>query len=349
MKKILWLLFSMLLSGSLLTGCGSRTITIGEMSKDFSVIEITDSLSGNVVTLEEDKSQELYGKLKEMEFVKDQSAKASEDGLYTLRFLKDTRELDQFEILDKDTIVYNGYTYNTKEEGFDLEYLMSLFYQVFDATVIENDQGLLVAPAEDSAAYRSSDKISVGLTDTVILDQEGKEMSVDQLKAGDSLRIAYNGVILESYPAQITAARIDYLDHNLLLDCYLLLIDDLYQEDSGLNGDISIIAFDTTGWVGLTDSEKKFLLFMVQEKYGMETLQGSFDELAEQGLIDKENLYFESGILIELKDMEYKEETKTLTCSISKWRSGLGAIGADVKAVYEDGEWKITKTNNWIS
>jgi hypothetical protein len=319
------------------------------MSKDFNVIEITDNITGAITTLDENTSQELYGKLKELNFVKDQPSKKVTGSLYTLSFLKDTRELDQFTIVDQDTIIYNGYLYHSKSEEIDLEYLMSFFYQVFDATVIDNTKGLLVAPAQDSDAYRSSDKISVGLTDTVILDQERKEMAADQIKAGDILRIAFNGVILESYPAQITAARIEYLDHNLLLDGYMALIDDLYQEDSGLNGDITMIAFDTSGWVGLTEPEKEIILSMAKEKYGIDTLQGSFEELAEQGLIDKDNLYFESGVLIELKEMEYNEETMTLTCAISKWRSGLGAIGADAKVTYEDGVWKITKTNNWIS
>ena len=357
MRRIIWVLLSIFLSGSLLTGCGKRIVSIGEMSSDFNTIEITDSYAGTTVTLDESQSQELYGKLKQMEFHKDKpsekeaenSAGQGSPALYTLRFLKGSRELNQFAIINENTIVYDGYFYESKSEQFDLEYLMSFFYQVFRAEVIENNGGLLVAPEEGSDAYRSSDKIMVGLTDTVIHDQEGKEMMADQLKPGDILRIAFNGVILESYPAQITADRIEYLEHNLLLDGYLALIDDIYQIDSGLNSEITMLAFDTSEWVSLTESEKEIILSVAKAKYGLETLQGTFDELAEQGLIDKRNLYFKEGILIELKNMKYDEKKGTITCAISKWRGGLGAIGADAKASYEAGVWKITKKNDWIS
>lgn len=66
-------------------------------------------------------------------------------------------------------------------------------------------------------------------------------------------------------------------------------------------------------------------------------------------MIDKENLYFEKGILIEIKNMEYVEEDGRIKCAISKWRSGLGAIGADETAEYDGSDWKIKKDNQWIS
>ncbi|HKL78943.1 MAG TPA: hypothetical protein VJ888_00760, partial [Mobilitalea sp.] len=221
--------------------------------------------------------------------------------------------------------------------------------QIFEAEVIEGGEYLLVAPDEASDAYRSSDKISVALLGAEVKDSAGNTIGGDQLKAGDIVKITFNGVILESYPAQITANIVELIDHNILIDGYMALIDDIYQEDSGLNGDINMIAFDTAGWVELTGIEKEIILSLVKEKYGFETLQGTFDELAEQGLIDKENLYFEKGILIEISEMEYDAENKIIKGSISKWRSGKGAIGADAEARLEGDKWKITKTNQWIS
>ncbi len=222
-------------------------------------------------------------------------------------------------------------------------------YQSFLAEVIDTANGLLVTPEEGSDAYRSSDRIYVGINNAVIRDEEGKEMTAEELSAGDMVMIYYNGVIAESYPAQITASELEYIGRDLLLDGYMALIDDIYGEDSGLNGDITMIAFDTTEWVGLSEIEKEIILSLAKEKYGLDTLQGTFDELAEQGLIDKENLYFEKGILIELKVVEYQAEDTIIKCSVKKWRSGKGAIGADATAEYTDGAWKITKTNPWIS
>lgn len=220
----------------------------------------------------------------------------------------------------------------------------------FEAEVIEAGDHLLVTPDKDSSEYKSSDKISVGLTDAVITDKNGKKITLADLKAGDRIKITYNGVIAESYPAQISASEIEVTGHNVLIDGYLALIDDIYQEDSGLNGDITTIGLDTTGWVELTDIEKEIIFAEMKNTYGFEIAEGTSDELAEQGLIDKENLSFPKGILITISDMKYDKDKEEITCSIAKWRSGDGAVGSDnVTATYKDEKWTIKKDGRWIS
>ena len=44
------------------------------------------------------------------------------------------------------------------------------------------------------------------------------------------------------------------------VDAYTTAIDKLYQEDSGLNGDIKYIALDTSSIINLDDSERQELL-----------------------------------------------------------------------------------------
>ena len=162
--------------------------------------------------------------------------------------------------------------------------------------------------------------------------------------------MTYNGVIMESYPAQITATKVEKVDHNNLLDGYLALIDNIYQEDSGLNNDIQKIALDTSEWINLTSIEKEMILAKVKSAYGLEILEGTYEELADQNIIDKENLFFPDGILIKISEITYDENKEVIKCAISKWRSGTGAIGADdVTAVLKEESWEITKEGNWIS
>ncbi|MFT4144142.1 MAG: DUF3221 domain-containing protein [Mobilitalea sp.] len=221
----------------------------------------------------------------------------------------------------------------------------------FQADVISVENGsLLVASDPESNEYKSSDRMYVNTIDAVITNQEGTLITVEDLKPADVLKITYSGVILESYPAQISASKIEVIDHNVLIDGYLALIDDLYQEDAGLNGDIKMIALDTTGWTDLTEIEKEIIFTGVKDTYGYEVVEGTFEELSEQGLIDKENLYFPEGIHIVISNVKYDEDKNEITCSIKKWRSGTGAIGSDdVTATLEDGTWKITKEGMWIS
>ncbi len=123
------------------------------------------------------------------------------------------------------------------------------------------------------------------------------------------------------------------------IGAYTTVIDKLYEEDSALNSNIKYIAIDTSLIVKLSDEEKTELLKHL-ENYGFIILDMTFEELNEEGYI--KDLYFEEGILFQIKDESIKGNS--ITMDISKWRSGLGAIGYDGAVVkYENGKWEIEK------
>ena len=221
--------------------------------------------------------------------------------------------------------------------------------KVFEADVIDTNERLLISPDKDSSEILSADRIVVSLAEAEILDKDGKAAEAGIFRPGDRVRITYNGLIAESYPAQITADKIEVIGHNDMIDGFMAIIDDLYQEDEGLNGDITMIAFDTSEWTDLSKDEIETILKLVESEYGFEVIQSSFDELKEQGLIDKDILSFKEGILIELKDIRINDARNKITCSTHKWRGGDGAIGWDAEAKFSKGEWKITRSNMWIS
>lgn len=213
---------------------------------------------------------------------------------------------------------------------------------ILEATVIEHDEGLLVTPVVGSSELLSADRIFVNVR---TLD----ELNDHQYEVGDLLRITYDGMIAESYPAQIWASKIEHIGRNILIDGYLEIIDDIYQEDSALNDNITMIALDTSQCKALMPVEKEILIDSLKAKYSLETIEASYNDLVDMGLIDEEELYFTEGILIEIKDFKYKEGSNILSAKISKWRSGKGAIGWDLEASYKDGEWEIIRANTWIS
>lgn len=221
---------------------------------------------------------------------------------------------------------------------------------IFQAEVMENGESLLVTPDPESSEYKSSNKFMVSVSDDRIWDTKGKGISKEDLRPGDMLEITYNGVILESYPAQIFASSIQLLDHNIIIDGYLAIIDDIYQEDEGLNHDIELLTLDTTDWVELTDMEKEIIFSSLEEAYGLEVLEGTFNELVEQGIIDREKGYFEKGVHIIISKMKYDSKAKKFNYSIEKWRSGTGAVGTnDATAKYKGGEWIIEKGMIWMA
>jgi Ca-activated chloride channel family protein len=106
------------------------------------------------------------------------------------------------------------------------------------------------------------------------------------------------------------------------------------------------IAVDTSLINNLSEEQKSELLKEI-EKYGYIVLDMTFDKLEEQGYI--EELYFKEGILFNIEDKPMSGNA--ILMNVSKWRSGLGAIGYnDLKVEYKNGNWKITKTESaWIS
>lgn len=162
------------------------------------------------------------------------------------------------------------------------------------------------------------------------------------------LEISYDGTILESYPARLSNVTKVVMkeQRESIISFYQKLIHQIYEEDEGLNGDISEIALDLTKVENLSDVQKKALAYVIASDYSIETRLTTREELEEEGAII--NYFYEDGILIELSTSamkEYKFEFK-----ISKWRSGLGAIGYDnCKAYKEDNLWRYELGGAWIS
>ena len=71
------------------------------------------------------------------------------------------------------------------------------------ATVIEAGLSPLVEPVEGSWELASADRIYVGTPD---MTDEASQYTLSALRAGDTVRIAYDGMIAETYPAQINGA-----------------------------------------------------------------------------------------------------------------------------------------------
>lgn len=130
------------------------------------------------------------------------------------------------------------------------------------------------------------------------------------------------------------------------IGAYTTVIDRLYNEDIALNSDIKYIAIDTSKINNLSNEEKLSLVKDL-EKYGYIVLNMTFEELEKEGYIKE--LYFKEGILFKIEDEP--ANGNSITMDVSKWRSGLGAIGYDdLKVEYKNSKWEVTKTGNaWIS
>lgn len=179
---------------------------------------------------------------------------------------------------------------------------------------------------------------------------EGQTVEKDDLKLGQIIAIGYSGIILEIYPS--IPSDVEYIkieeQQDDLIGLYLTVIDDLWETDAGLNTDIDIIALNLSQTSNLDDGEKEALRYMVGNKYQLQSLSATYDELVEDGLIDNENLYFERGILIDIVFKDVKSDS--FTFDTTKWRSGLGAyFFIDCKAKKTNDSWTYEVGSEAIS
>ena len=168
------------------------------------------------------------------------------------------------------------------------------------------------------------------------------------LTAGTLVGVTYDGSILESWPAQfsgVTAletARGGFDDRCAL---YLQVLEDLWDVDPGLNGDLTYLGVDLSQ-TSLSDSERAAVAWAFAGMHGGELVTGTWEELADQGYIDRENLYWEDGVLFSIAEKAepvyfMPEGTSAVTFDAQKWRSGLGAyFFCDCTSIQSaDGHW----------
>ena len=203
------------------------------------------------------------------------------------------------------------------------------------------ESGNLVLAGENSGDVMTLNAKNV----PVFLDGEPADSSV--LMDGMTIHVYHNGEILETFPAsfgkvgEIHAFSIGsknqpggtYFD---LCGLYLKVLDDLWEVDSGLNGGAEYVSLDLVSAPGsLTDSEIAAMAWIFENKYNVQVLTFTLDELKEQGYLTaaggSNNLYqWDNGVLLSITSDQNADETEVYSLPVlrfnaTKWRSPLGA------------------------
>lgn len=136
---------------------------------------------------------------------------------------------------------------------------------------------------------------------------------------------------------------------------YSGVLEDLWNIDPGLNDGISQLGIDLSGLSHLTEAEKETVMRDFASRHQLPYIAGTWQELCEQGYIDRENLYWKDGLFFSVKTDEdavwnlpaakVGEPIPELTAfDAQKWRSGLGAyfFGQCTAQKNADGTWSYT-------
>lgn len=212
---------------------------------------------------------------------------------------------------------------------------------------------------------------------------DGEKTDSSALKDGMTIQITWDGLVLETYPAQIpgnpkieawsTGSEKEPDDRCGL---YLQVLEDLWGKDIALNDGLEVLGLDLSGLTHLSEAEKSAVAHRFGELHGLEVVTGTMAQLLDWGYITMHPLenegtdvlygnYFyewENGILYSITTDEDAvwnlpmltegEEAPSLTAfTAQKWRTSLGAYGfSDCSAQKaEDGSWTYTIGAEFIS
>lgn len=184
------------------------------------------------------------------------------------------------------------------------------------------------------AGEKGSEVFTAG-ADQLTVFTDGKKAAPVDLKNGMRLTLDDGYELLETWPAQIVGATArlqsetdSKTDHGDLCGLYLQVLEDLWTDDSGLNGDIAYISVYLDEAPGdLTEGEKAAITWIFSGRHNAQGLQLGFNELRENGYVDANDLYWEDGVLFSIKKSERGTNTaQKITFDAEKWRSGTGAI-----------------------
>ena len=148
------------------------------------------------------------------------------------------------------------------------------------------------------------------------------------------------------FDAQLVNIRTD------VCELYLEVLEDLWNVDSGLNSGISQIGIDLSELSHLTELEKETVMHEFASKHNLPFIAGTWEELCEQGYIDKDNLYWEDGLFFSIKTNKDGGSSPDRTAfDAQKWRSGLGAyyFGECTAQKNTDGKWSYDVGQEAIS
>jgi hypothetical protein len=223
----------------------------------------------------------------------------------------------------------------------------SLLLAELDAPLVEGHQGL----SDRIGVFR----LRVGEDTPVTLN--GETATVSDLQDGMLLEVAFNGDVMETYPAQlgeVYSLSAWFIGGGCFDLCglYLQVLDDLWNRDEGLNSDISVAGLDLSQAPGeLSESEKAAIARRFGELHDVEVVTGTFEELKEAGYItaadtdDGGAYHWADGCLFSITANEDHDgeiySLPTLFFNAQKWRSPLGAyylVGCSARWP-ESGTW----------
>ena len=131
-------------------------------------------------------------------------------------------------------------------------------------------------------------------------------------------------------------------------EIYTVALDSIMEQDKALSSEMKYIAIDMSNFDDVDEDSKKEILNYFKEKYKVDVIDATFEQLKEKGLYNRDTMSLD-GVLLRIEKVEFKVNDD-IFFEGSKYRSGLGAVGVEVTVHHKDNNWKVKEVKQtWIS
>lgn len=234
--------------------------------------------------------------------------------------------------------------------------------------VISQQDGtlLLAGTDEGTGLYQLHPEADVLTVDGAAFDPAAPDAYAafpESSLVGAVASVRYNGGIQESWPmgfSGVTGVDISSTEgFNDLCGLYLQVLEDLWSVDAGLNRDLTTVGVDLSR-TRLSPGERSAVAYAFGVSHGVTAVEGTWEDLVEQGYITGEPLeggkgqfyQWEDGCLFAIEESDEPAAVNmpdlgpgetapgydVVAFDASKWRSSLGAyMFTDCSAVSNGG------------
>lgn len=131
-------------------------------------------------------------------------------------------------------------------------------------------------------------------------------------------------------------------------EVYSVALESIMEQDEALSSEMEYIAIDMSNFEGVDEKDKEEILSYFKEKYKVDVMDATFEELKEKGLYNPDTMVLD-GVLLSIEKVDFKFNNN-IFFEGSKYRAGDGAVGIELTVHYKDGDWRIKKSQmTWIS
>ena len=168
-------------------------------------------------------------------------------------------------------------------------------------------------------------------------------------KVWEGLNLKFKHLIVAFIVLLILSACNDGIDPKEHLgEIYSVALDSIMEQDEALSSNMEYIAIDMSNFEELDENDKKEIINYFKEKYKVDVLGATLEQLKEKGLYNPDTMALD-GVLLRIENVDFKFNNN-IFFEGSKYRSGNGAVGVEVTIQLKDNRWKSKEAKmTWIS